>query len=409
MKNFFFRKKNIFINNGFSTRKNSNENEINYKYIRRKYNLDSAKKIKYSLSYKNVANLILTSRQTSVHNKKSVNSSSNEYDSNSTNKQNLKLKPVYKKKLFENKELCKYTFDLLDNKNNFNNTKEFKKTINRSSQSDCNCLDDGQEDKLKLEHYFKIDKLLNKKMEINKNPRKLRKINFNFNQEKTTFINNLIKSNYNGIFSKNFEMKQKPLKYYFNFSENKNKGNNIDNKINIPSLSLNDKTRNNKSLILQKVDSFEDKSIYDIVNIRNKKVYYANKLIIDDNLSKNSNVDNFSLKKGKGNIISNFSIMYGNKNILKANKIKYNSMNIKNKHAKKIKFISFDKMKLLSKKGYENLMNRKFGNISQQIHDVVGVIEKNKKNFRNIMEINAQIYNKNKKAVLNEDDDEDLF
>lgn len=311
--------------------------------------------------------------------------------------------------MFENKELCKYTFDLLDNKNNFNNTKEFKKTINRSSQSDCNCLDDGQEDKLKLEHYFKIDKLLNKKMEINKNPRKLRKINFNFNQEKTTFINNLIKSNYNGIFSKNFEMKQKPLKYYFNFSENKNKGNNIDNKINIPSLSLNDKTRNNKSLILQKVDSFEDKSIYDIVNIRNKKVYYANKLIIDDNLSKNSNMDNFSLKKGKGNIISNFSIMYGNKNILKANKIKYNSMNIKNKNAKKIKFISFDKMKLLSKKGYENLMNRKFGNISQQIHDVVGVIEKNKKNFRNIMEINAQIYNKNKKAVLNEDDDEDLF
>ena len=120
-------------------------------------------------------------------------------------------------------------------------------------------------------------------------------------------------------------------------------------------------------------------------------------------------MDNFSLKKGKGNIISNFSIMYGNKNILKANKIKYNSMNIKNKNAKKIKFISFDKMKLLSKKGYENLMNRKFGNISQQIHDVVGVIEKNKKNFRNIMEINAQIYNKNKKAVLNEDDDEDLF
>ena len=404
MKNYNYRKKNIFINKGYSTRKDSNENEINNKYYIPKLRRDSTVGIKYSWSQKIYGNLALTNRDTNKNNKKNFQSYINDNPSTKFN-HNLKLNPINKKKLFENKELNKYSLDLNDNKNNFNNTKTFKKTMNQSSQSDFFFDNEDQDNKLKKEHFLKIDNLLKKKISIIKRP-KLRKINFNLNKEKNNFISNLLKSNYNDIFDRQYMKKLKPLQYYFKYLGNKNKKISIDNNNNISSRTLNTKTRNN-SLIIPKSYSSEEKSEYDIINNleNNKVVFYANKLIIDDNISKNNNNKSF-LIKGKNDIIPNYSKILINKNNILGNKYKYryNSMNIKNQNAKKITFFSSDKMKLLSKKGFEKLINRKLGSLSREIKHVVRIIEDNKKNFKKIMELNAQVYVNNKKVALNEDD-----
>lgn len=277
--------------------------------------------------------------------------------------------------------------------------------MNQSSQSDFFFDNEDQDNKLKKEHFLKIDNLLKKKISIIKRP-KLRKINFNLNKEKNNFISNLLKSNYNDIFDRQYMKKLKPLQYYFKYLGNKNKKISIDNNNNISSRTLNTKTRNN-SLIIPKSYSSEEKSEYDIVNNleNNKVVFYANKLIIDDNISKNNNNKSF-LIKGKNDIIPNYSKILINKNNILGNKYKYryNSMNIKNQNAKKITFFSSDKMKLLSKKGFEKLINRKLGSLSREIKHVVRIIEDNKKNFKKIMELNAQVYVNNKKVALNEDD-----
>ena len=403
MKNYNYRKKNIFINKGYSTRKDSNENEINNKYYIPKLRRDSTVGIKYSWSQKIYGNLALTNRDTNKNNKKNFQSYINDNPSTKFN-HNLKLNPINKKKLFENKELNKYSLDLNDNKNNFNNTKTFKKTINQSSQSDFFFDNEDQDNKLIKEHFLKIDNLLKKKISIIKRP-KLRKINFNLNKEKNNFISNLLKSNYNDIFDRQYMKKLKPLQYYFKYLGNKNKKISIDNNNNISSRTLNTKTRNN-SLIIPKSYSSEEKSEYDIINNleNNKVVFYANKLIIDDNISKNNNNKSF-LIKGKNDIIPNYSKILINKNNILGNKYKYryNSMNIKNQNAKKITFFSSDKMKLLSKKGFEKLINRKLGSLSREIKHVVRIIEDNKKNFKKIMELNAQVYVNNKKVALNED------
>ena len=163
----------------------------------------------------------------------------------------------------------------------------------------------------------------------------------------------------------------------------------------------------NNSLIFPKSNSYEEKSIYEVVqNFENNKVFYASKLIIDDNLNKKSKEDNLYLKKSNDNIISSYPKLFGNKNNLLDKKYRYNSMDIKNKNAKKIKFISVEKMKLLSKKGFEQLINKKMGDLTNQINDVVGVIEKNKKQFQKILKMSGQIYAKNKQISLMDVDDE---
>ena len=84
-------------------------------------------------------------------------------------------------------------------------------------------------------------------------------------------------------------------------------------------------------------------------------------------------------------------------------------MQIKNRNAKKIKFISNEKMKILSKKGFQQLKVRKLENLNNQIKNVIGVIEKNKKQFQNIMKMNGQIYTKNKKISLIDVDEEIIY
>ena len=407
MKNFNYRKKNIFINKGYSTRKDSNENEINNKYYIPKLRRDSTVGIKYSWSQKIYGNLALTNHDTNKNNKKNFQSYINDNPSTKFN-HNLKLNPINKKKLFENKELNKYSLDLNDNKNNFNNTKTFKKTMNQSSQSDFFFDNEDQDNKLKKEHFLKIDNLLKKKISIIKRP-KLRKINFNLNKEKNNFISNLLKSNYNDIFDRQYMKKLKPLQYYFKYLGNKNKKISIDNNNNISSRTLNTKTRNN-SLIIPENRSYRGKNIYEVINnTENKKVFYSSRLIIDDNLSKNNKENNFYIKKGNeyNSLVSSYSNLFLNKYNLVHKKIKYNSMNIKNKNAKKVGYITLENMKNLSKKGYEEMNKRKLKDLNKKINNAVKVIEDNKKRFIKFFEVNAQIYLKNKKISL--DNDDDLF
>ena len=407
MKNLYFRKNNIFIKKDYLTGKNSNQKELNHNYLSYILNQDKSKKIKYSPSQKYFSNLGLTNRPINISKKIIYSQNLKDYNSDSIIYNDLKLNSIRKKKLFTNEELDKYTIDLFDSRNNFNNTKIFKKTMNQSSQSDFFFDEEDQESKLKREHYLKIDDLLNKKMTININRPKLRKISFKFNNEKNNFINDLKSNNNdNDKYHILYYQKLKPLQYYF---KTLNKKETKDNTINTQSKLTKIKSRNN-STIKPKTDSFDEKSIYEVVNnLENNKVFYTSKLNIYDNLSKNTKENNFYLKKTNDKMISNYSKLLENKFNVLANKYRFNSMQIKNRNVKKIKFISNEKMKILSNKGFQQLKVRKLENLNNQIKNVIGVIEKNKKQFQNIMKMNGQIYTKNKKISLIDVDEEIIY
>ena len=230
MKNLYFGKNNIFIKHGYSTRKNLNEKELNHDYISHILNLDRFSKLRYSKSQKYISNLSLTNRPNSRNKKIFFSNNINDIKTNPLIIKDLKLMPIHRKKLFHNKELDKFNFDIFVNRNNFNNTKSFKKTINQSSQSDFNYDEEDQDDKLRKEHFLKIDKLLNKKMLINKNRPKLGKISFKFNNDKNKLIKNFLKSNYKDVFNKKLNLKLKPLQYYFKCLNNKENKDIKDNK-----------------------------------------------------------------------------------------------------------------------------------------------------------------------------------
>jgi len=406
MKNLYFRKNNIFINKSYLTRKNSNEKDLNHNYFSYILGQDKLNKIKHSPSQKYFSNIALTNRPINLNKKIMFSQNLKDYNSNFLIYNDLKLNSINKKKLFQNKELDKYTIDIYDNKNNFINTKIFKKTMNQSSQSDFFDEED-QESKLKREQYLKIDDLLNKKMMVNKNMPKLRKISFKFNNEKNNLIKDLKSNhNYNDKYNKQYNQKLKPLQYYF---KSFNKKENKDKKINTSSKSIKIKSRNN-SLINPKIDSFEEKTIYEVVNnMDNNQVFYASKLNTNDNLNKNTKENNFYLKKSNDKMISNYSKIFRNKYDVLANKNRFNSMHIKNRNAKKIQFISDEKMKMLSKKGFQKMKSRKLEDLNKKIVNVVGVIENNKKQFKNIMKMNGQIYTKNKKISLIDVDEEIIY
>ena len=406
MKNLYFRKNNIFINKSYLTRKNSNQKDLKHNYLSYILGQDKLNKIKHSPSQKYFSNIALTNRPINLNKKIMFSQNLKDYNSNFLIYNDLKLNSINKKKLFQNKELDKYTIDIYDYKNNFINTKIFKKTMNQSSQSDFFDEED-QESKLKREQYLKIDDLLNKKMMVNKNMPKLRKISFKFNNEKNNLIKDLKSNhNYNDKYNKQYNQKLKPLQYYF---KSFNKKENKDKKINTSSKSIKIKSRNN-SLINPKIDSFEEKTIYEVVNnMDNNQVFYASKLNTNDNLNKNTKENNFYLKKSNDKMISNYSKIFRNKYDVLANKNRFNSMHIKNRNAKKIQFISDEKMKMLSKNGFQKMKSRKLEDLNKKIVNIVGVIENNKKQFKNIMKMNGQIYTKNKKISLIDVDEEIIY
>ena len=408
MKNLYFGKNDFFIKSISSNGKKSNDNEINYNYIRKKLSLDRLNIINDSVSQKIVTNLVLTNQRINNNKRIIYNLKSNESESNSVINNYSKLKPINKKKIFENKELEKITYDFFDNKNRLDNKNILKRTLNKSAQSNLSLEEEKEKKKIKTkqEQFSKIDILLNKKMSVKKNIPKLKKITFKFNKEKNSFIKDLPKSNYINIFNRPYNQRIRPLRNYIKYlrdAEDKDiSGNSLIK-------SINTKTRNN-SLIIPENRSYRGKNIYEVINnTENKKVFYSSRLIIDDNLSKNNKENNFYIKKGNeyNSLVSSYSNLFLNKYNLVHKKIKYNSMNIKNKNAKKVGYITLENMKNLSKKGYEEMNKRKLKDLNKKINNAVKVIEDNKKRFIKFFEVNAQIYLKNKKISL--DNDDDLF
>ena len=408
MKNLYFGKNDFFIKSISSNGKKSNDNEINYNYIRKKLSLDRLNIINDSVSQKIVTNLVLTNQRINNNERIIYNLKSNESESNSVINNYSKLKPINKKKIFENKELEKITYDFFDNKNRLDNKNILKRTLNKSAQSNLSLEEEKEKKKIKTkqEQFSKIDILLNKKMFVKKNIPKLKKITFKFNKEKNSFIKDLPKSNYINIFNRPYNQRIRPLRNYIKYlrdTEDKDiSGNSLIK-------SINTNTRNN-SLIIPENRSYRGKNIYEVINnTENKKVFYSSRLIIDDNLSKNNKENNFYIKKGNeyNSLVSSYSNLFLNKYNLVHKKIKYNSMNIKNKNAKKVGYITLENMKNLSKKGYEEMNKRKLKDLNKKINNAVKVIEDNKKRFIKFFEVNAQIYLKNKKISL--DNDDDLF
>ena len=408
MKNLYFGKNDFFIKSISSNGKKSNDNEINYNYIRKKLSLDRLNIINDSVSQKIVTNLVLTNQRINNNERIIYNLKSNESESNSVINNYSKLKPINKKKIFENKELEKITYDFFDNKNRLDNKNILKRTLNKSAQSNLSLEEEKEKKKIKTkqEQFSKIDILLNKKMFVKKNIPKLKKITFKFNKEKNSFIKDLPKSNYINIFNRPYNQRIRPLRNYIKYlrdAEDKDiSGNSLIK-------SINTNTRNN-SLIIPENRSYRGKNIYEVINnTENKKVFYSSRLIIDDNLSKNNKENNFYIKKGNeyNSLVSSYSNLFLNKYNLVHKKIKYNSMNIKNKNAKKVGYITLENMKNLSKKGYEEMNKRKLKDLNKKINNAVKVIEDNKKRFIKFFEVNAQIYLKNKKISL--DNDDDLF
>ena len=408
MKNLYFGKNDFFIKSISSNGKKSNDNEINYNYIRKKLSLDRLNIINDSVSQKIVTNLVLTNQRINNNERIIYNLKSNESESNSVINNYSKLKPINKKKIFENKELEKITYDFFDNKNRLDNKNILKRTLNKSAQSNLSLEEEKEKKKIKTkqEQFSKIDILLNKKVFVKKNIPKLKKINFKFNKEKNSFIKDLPKSNYINIFNRPYNQRIRPLRNYIKYlrdTEDKDiSGNSLIK-------SINTNTRNN-SLIIPENRSYRGKNIYEVINnTENKKVFYSSRLIIDDNLSKNNKENNFYIKKGNeyNSLVSSYSNLFLNKYNLVHKKIKYNSMNIKNKNAKKVGYITLENMKNLSKKGYEEMNKRKLKDLNKKINNAVKVIEDNKKRFIKFFEVNAQIYLKNKKISL--DNDAELF
>ena len=96
MKNLYFGKNDFFIKSISSNGKKSNDNEINYNYIRKKLSLDRLNIINDSVSQKIVTNLVLTNQRINNNKRIIYNLKSNESESNSVINNYSKLKPINK-------------------------------------------------------------------------------------------------------------------------------------------------------------------------------------------------------------------------------------------------------------------------------------------------------------------------
>ena len=377
MKNLHFMKKDIFLNNANLTQKNQYPDKI--------VELTTSSGNMFITNF-NLSNLHINRKNKSFF-QIGINNNTNK-----TFRQNFKLFPVHKIKLFENKELENITFDIIDVNNNTNNSKKFKRTINQSSQSEFFNNNDDLDSKIAKKHYFKINELLNKKVAIRINNPKLRKINFKMNPEKNTFLENLLKSTNNKTYRKQINIKLKPLKYYTKSLNNNGTDEIISNDFNF-------KTRNN-SPVFHKIDTFEKNNTYEVIKSFDKrhKIIYANKIIINDNdfINKNNEINDLYIKKRNDKKISSYDELLHLRE-------KYKNNSNRNRRVKKIKFISYDDVKKLSKRGFDKMMSRKFKNYKNKLYIAEEKAEKFKKQFLNFMDDKRQMYEKNKDEILNDD------
>jgi len=337
-----------------------------------------SKKFKFYPSSRNFSNLYNSNRKYEID-----NLYFNSLINNDSQIKNLKLCPIYNRTIF-NSEQKKRSSENPKSKSSFN-----KYIKNQTLQSDFYLRNEIKNRHNNNKNKKLINFILNKKLKTYK-AKKLKEISLN----SSNILDNLYGK---GIFEKKFErnymMKSKPLKYYFG---NKNKtSRSTDKKNNF--LSLFDKNDDNLS---------HNKKYFETIELGDKKEIFAIKLLNDDNdndneRNKDNNIDCHSLMKYPANfnyIKSSKNYSSNLNNFFPSLRAKLRAINFKSKDNKNL---NFHDIKLLSKKGYDNMKkNRKFG-VSKQIYDTLEEIESNRKKFDLILDSNLKIFNKNKEEMLN--------
>ncbi len=351
---------NIFYNKGKNTFTRKLDHNFNTLFVPKKYPIS-----------RNYSKLYNSNRKYEID-----NLYFNSLLNNNSQIKNLKLGPLFKRKIC-NSEHKKRSSENQKSKRDYDNY--FK---NQSIQSDLEDEIENRNNKNRKKQNL-INFILNKKLKTYR-AKRLKEISMN--------SSNILDSLYGkGMFEKKFErnymMRSKPLKYYF---ENKNKTpKSIDKRSNI--LSFFDK------------DEYlsHNKNIFETIELGDKKEIFAIKLLNDDNdKNKDNNLDCHSLMKYPSNsynitTYNNYSKKYSN--FFPSLRSKLKAINFKSKDNKKP---NFHDLKLLSRKGFDNMKkNRKYG-ISKQIYDTLEEIESNRKKFDLILSNNLKIFNKNKEEML---------
>ena len=260
--------------------------------------------------------------------------------------------------------------------------------MNESIQSDL-YYEEKMKNKLINHQNSMIEYLLNQKMQINKKP-KLKRINFG----KTNIKENIKNIYGKGLFLEKFEKKflqnSKPVHHYF---KEKILDQNYPNKSDI-------------SILMRKTNNFSNnKNIYETVQFGNRKEKVATKLLFDDNDNKyDNNIDCHSLMKypiySKNN--SMYSSNYSNilSSFSSSLKSKFKLRN-KTKNISGNNHLTFEDLKLLSKKGFEKMKRNRYKGFTKIIDQTVEDVKNNRKKYDSLVEINLKIYNKNRDEVLN--------
>lgn len=231
-----------------------------------------------------------------------------------------------------------------------------------------------------------IDKLLNKRVVLNK-PKltklKINEVNMGDNIRKKYYkINN--NNNIYGKKQKNLGLKMKHLKFFAKFYKQR-----IKKFQNIKSFSTG---KINKNLL--------DKPVYEIIEFGDNKEIYANKLIIEENDKYlNKNLDCHGLMKIPGNMynyssigssISSFKI----NSDIPLNQIKNKGINNK---------IDLNRLKLINLKGLEKMRINQYIGLDRSIIESHSKIKSNRENYKNYIELMSKIFNKQEEDVCKSD------
>ena len=367
--------KNSITTKAFSqTGKNLDTKKIDFKYNKYKTiilpkKLPQYRRITFYPIKKNYSDFSLTNRQFNeeiIPFKSKINNNKNE------NKIEQKIK------LNSNSLKSFYKDSLL----NYNH----KKKMNESIQSDLYYYEDEIENKINSHQNYIINSILNQKMKINKKP-KIKKNNFG----KLNIINYLKNYYGKGIFFDKFGKKNfndgKLVHFYF--KDKKRDLNSLDNRT------------------IRKNNCYKNKNIYEIVELDNKKEKIATKLIIDDNEKKfDDKFDCHFLMKypenSKNNSIysSNYSNNVSNYSPSLKYKLKPKNIN-KNINNNDNSGMNYKVLKLLSRKGFEKMEKKKYKGFTRIIGETIENVKSNRKKYDSLVEINLEIYNKNRNKILN--------
>ena len=361
---------NIFYNTGKNTSPKKLDHNFNTFFVPKKSS--HSKKYKLYPNSRNFSKLYNSNRKYEID-----NLYFNSLINDNSQIKNVKLGPLFKRTIY-NSENKKRISENQKNKRDYNYYSK-----NQSIQLDLEDEIENSNNKNRKKKNL-INFILNKKLKTYR-AKKLKEISMNSSNKLDSIYG---KGIFEKKFERNYKMKSRPLKYYF---ENKNKTpRTIDKRSNI--LSFFDKDDNL---------SYK-KKIFETIELGDKKEIFAIKLLNDDNdKNQDNNLDCHSLMKYPSN---SYNITTYNNYSTKCNKFSSSlrsKIKVNNFKSKDNKNPNIHNLKLLSRKGFDNMKKIIKLGISKQIYDTLEEIESNRKKFDLILNNNLKIFNKNKEEMLN--------